>query len=159
LCVAAEFKSVPGNLHFNDPQPKLKELDGLIQIVCEPLTVKEGDLCGVSSFGFGGTNAHAVVKLLGSHRHERGVVNGTSSQKDEAWMNISPVYGRTEEAVRKVLDTGVLSSVPMGKLFFFVVCCLFSSPSLRPSFIEEGRHVSISLSWSSSQWKSQSFQG
>lgn len=55
-------KLIPPNLHFNTPNPKIKGLqDGTLKVVTEP-TKFNGGLIGVSSFGFGGTNAHVVVK-------------------------------------------------------------------------------------------------
>lgn len=53
---------IPGNLHYNSPNVDIPGLtDGNIQVVSQN---KEwnGGLVGVNSFGFGGSNVHAVLR-------------------------------------------------------------------------------------------------
>ncbi|NXD84156.1 FAS synthase, partial [Halcyon senegalensis] len=50
------------NLHFSTPHPDIPALqDGSLMVVCKPMPVK-GGLVGVSSFGFGGANAHVILR-------------------------------------------------------------------------------------------------
>ncbi len=53
-------KYVP-NLHFNDPNPAIdfNNIPFIVQQQVEDITA--GIICGMSSFGFGGTNVHAVL--------------------------------------------------------------------------------------------------
>ncbi|MGD0023031.1 MAG: SDR family NAD(P)-dependent oxidoreductase, partial [Xanthobacteraceae bacterium] len=70
VLLALRHRKVPGNLHFAAPNPKI-EFDRLkLRVVTEMVPLP--DHCppvvmGVNSFGFGGTNAHVVVR---EHRPE-----------------------------------------------------------------------------------------
>ncbi|XP_054762953.2 fatty acid synthase-like [Lytechinus pictus] len=53
---------IPPNIHFNEPHPDISALkDGRMKVVTEP-TPYNGGYVGVSSFGFGGSNVHVIVK-------------------------------------------------------------------------------------------------
>lgn len=63
--LALKHKQIPGNLHFETPNPKI-DFEKLNLRVPQTLETwpKNGDrrLAGVNSFGFGGTNAHVVLE-------------------------------------------------------------------------------------------------
>lgn len=62
LIIAMEEHMIPANLHFNEPSdylPSIKE--GKLEVVAKN-TPWSGGLIGVNSFGFGGANAHVIVK-------------------------------------------------------------------------------------------------
>ena len=67
LVMALEHRHVPGNLHFSELNPEL-DLDGFDVVLPGPggeqLPGSSSGrfIGGVSSFGFGGTNAHAIVE-------------------------------------------------------------------------------------------------
>lgn len=76
--LALQHESIPPNLHLTAPNPKLPSTNGLIRFPAEMLPWVRGTrsrLAGVSSFGFGGTNAHIIVgeAPAQSARKERGV--------------------------------------------------------------------------------------
>ena len=50
---------IPPHLHYETPNPGMNL--GPLQIPTEPVPYPSGSLAGVSSFGFGGTNAHVVL--------------------------------------------------------------------------------------------------
>lgn len=53
---------IPPNLHFNTPNPDIIGLqDGTLKVVVEP-TQFNGGYVGLSSFGFGGSNVHVILK-------------------------------------------------------------------------------------------------
>lgn len=53
---------IPPNLHYKDPNPNIPALvDGRLKVVTEK-TPWTGGLIGVNSFGFGGSNAHVVLR-------------------------------------------------------------------------------------------------
>ena len=53
---------IPPNIHFNEPNPDITALqDGRMKVVTET-TPYQGGYVGVSSFGFGGSNVHVIVK-------------------------------------------------------------------------------------------------
>lgn len=62
--LALQHREIPGNLNFQTPNPRI-EFDKLklrVQQVLEPWPARPGSaLAGVNSFGFGGTNAHAIL--------------------------------------------------------------------------------------------------
>ena len=63
--LALSHDRLPRSLHFETPNPNI-DFEGLnLSVAATPLTLPERDgtprLAGVNSFGFGGTNAHAVV--------------------------------------------------------------------------------------------------
>jgi acyl transferase domain-containing protein/ubiquinone/menaquinone biosynthesis C-methylase UbiE/acyl carrier protein len=65
VLLALEHRQLPGNLHFNTPNPKIPFADLKLEVVDRPTPLPDRDLpliMGVSSYGFGGTNAHVVVQ-------------------------------------------------------------------------------------------------
>ena len=65
VALSLKHQQIPPSLHFNEPNPYI-DFDALpvrIQQTLEPWPMDEGAaLAGVSSFGFGGTNAHVVLQ-------------------------------------------------------------------------------------------------
>ncbi|XP_011311362.1 fatty acid synthase [Fopius arisanus] len=62
VVIAMEAGIIPGNLHFRDPNPDLTALfDGSISVV-DKNTFWNGGLVGINSFGFGGANAHIILR-------------------------------------------------------------------------------------------------
>ena len=65
VALSMHHKVLPPNLHFREPNPHIHfdELRIRVQDTLEPWTSELGRrIAGVSSFGFGGTNAHLVVE-------------------------------------------------------------------------------------------------
>ncbi len=65
VALAIHHQRIPGNVHFQSPNPQI-DFDGLnlrVPITAEPWPVGPAGrrLAGVNSFGFGGTNAHAIL--------------------------------------------------------------------------------------------------
>ncbi|XP_050301861.1 fatty acid synthase [Anthonomus grandis grandis] len=94
IVIAMEQGVIPGNLHFKSPNLDIPALsDGRLKVVSknEPWN---GGIVGVNSFGFGGANAHIVLK---------------SNPKPKQKWPLGPVprvvgvSGRTEEAVKNFL--------------------------------------------------------
>ncbi|KAK3090166.1 hypothetical protein FSP39_009679 [Pinctada imbricata] len=62
VIISMEDGYVPANLHYNTPNPDIPGLtDGRLQVVTER-TPLLGSIVGINSFGFGGSNVHAVLK-------------------------------------------------------------------------------------------------
>ncbi len=60
--LAFEHRLLPPSLHFEEPNPHIPFGKLGLEVVTEPRSLGEGELlAGVNSFGFGGTNAHAVL--------------------------------------------------------------------------------------------------
>lgn len=98
VLIAMEAGVIPANLHFNIPNPNIPALnEGRIRVV-DKATPWNGGLVGINSFGFGGANAHVILR-------------SNPKPKSSPLLNIaelSPkliaVSGRTEEAVHTLLD-------------------------------------------------------
>ena len=88
---------IPPNLNFKNIRKGIKALEeGRLKVVTEP-TPWKGGLVGINSFGFGGANAHILIK---SHSKEK--VNG--GQPQDGLPRLICVSGRTEMAVNTLLD-------------------------------------------------------
>ena len=85
------------NLHYKNPRCGVPALaDGRIQVVTEPTPWSDGYV-GINSFGFGGANAHILLK---SNPKEK-INNGAPSDNLPRLVSVS---GRTEEAVLSIID-------------------------------------------------------
>jgi acyl transferase domain-containing protein/NADPH:quinone reductase-like Zn-dependent oxidoreductase/acyl carrier protein len=63
--LVAERGTIPPSLHCETPNPNIPFDDLNLRLASKPVAVKKGPrpyLVGVNSFGFGGTNAHAVLE-------------------------------------------------------------------------------------------------
>ncbi|KAL1517282.1 hypothetical protein ABEB36_001067 [Hypothenemus hampei] len=94
IVIAMENGIIPQNLHFKSPNPDIPALnDGRLKVVAqnEPWN---GGIVAINSFGFGGANAHIVLK--------------SNPKPKENWPlgpipRVVGVSGRTEEAVKNFL--------------------------------------------------------
>ena len=62
--LALEHDLLPASLHFDEPNPDIPFSNLNLQVAGEPISLdkrNETRFAGVSSFGFGGTNAHVIV--------------------------------------------------------------------------------------------------
>ncbi|MFK7874841.1 MAG: SDR family NAD(P)-dependent oxidoreductase [Paracoccaceae bacterium] len=63
VLLSLKHRQIPANLHYNTPNPKIKFDEWRLQVVDTALPLpKEPVVIGINSFGFGGTNAHAIVE-------------------------------------------------------------------------------------------------
>ncbi|NXL79375.1 FAS synthase, partial [Leptocoma aspasia] len=83
------------NIHFNSPNPDIPALhDGSLEVVCKPTPVK-GGLIGINSFGFGGANAHVIL---------RPNKNKCQPLKTSNMPRLVQISGRTQEAVEALIE-------------------------------------------------------
>ncbi|XP_059050662.1 fatty acid synthase-like [Achroia grisella] len=98
VLVAMEKGVIPGNLHYNIPNPDIPSLaDGRIKVV-DRNTPWEGGLVAVNSFGFGGANAHVILESERAHGKRE------SARAPYALPRLVVASGRTEPAVRALLE-------------------------------------------------------
>lgn len=96
VIIANETGKIPPNLHYKRPREDLKALEeGRIRVVTEP-EPWNGGYIGVSSFGFGGANAHILFKSNDKEKIDGG------APKDDL-PRLVAASGRTEEAVESFL--------------------------------------------------------
>ncbi len=65
VLLALRHREIPGNLHFNTPNPKIDFEEGRLKVVDQAVALPQTDkplTFGINSFGFGGTNAHAIIR-------------------------------------------------------------------------------------------------
>ncbi|XP_062142806.1 fatty acid synthase [Drosophila sulfurigaster albostrigata] len=96
ILIAMEEGVIPANLHYNKPNPDLYGLlDGRLKVVDKNLPWN-GGIIGLNSFGFGGANAHVILK---SNPKPKTVTPLNSSPK------LVVASGRTFEAVQTLLES------------------------------------------------------
>ncbi|XP_011142771.1 fatty acid synthase [Harpegnathos saltator] len=98
VLIAMESGVIPPNLHFNVPNPDIPALiEGRIRVV-DKTTPWNGGLVAVNSFGFGGANAHIILRS--NPKPKLSPMLNTS----EPVLKLVAVSGRTEEAVHAMLN-------------------------------------------------------
>lgn len=97
MVIANETGFLLPNLHYKRPREGVKALEeGRLKVVTE-VTPWDGGLVGINSFGFGGANAHVLLKT-----HDKNKVNGGAPTDDLPRLGIAS--SRTMEGVRALLD-------------------------------------------------------
>lgn len=98
VCLAIHNNKIPPNIHFVTPRPTIPALvEGRMLVVTEAQELKSPYI-GINSFGFGGANAHLLVK---GHIKEK-VNFGIPTDPLPRLVNFA---GRTEECVGEVFDS------------------------------------------------------
>lgn len=96
VVIANESGKIPPNLNYKKPRDGVKALEeGRIRVITEP-EPWSGGYVGVSSFGFGGANAHILLKS-----NDKEKING-GAPKDNL-PRLVVVSGRIEDAVASLL--------------------------------------------------------
>jgi acyl transferase domain-containing protein/acyl-CoA synthetase (AMP-forming)/AMP-acid ligase II/acyl carrier protein/NAD(P)-dependent dehydrogenase (short-subunit alcohol dehydrogenase family) len=71
ILLSFRHQQIPGNLHFHRPNPLIPWKTAQIKVVDKPVSwpADKKRLAGISSFGFSGTNAHAIIEAPAVARH------------------------------------------------------------------------------------------
>lgn len=64
---ALNYGTIPPNLHFHQPNQYIDFESNHIEVVTRETPIDQEAIIGVSSFGFGGTNAHIIIKGVEDH--------------------------------------------------------------------------------------------
>nr|AGQ04168.1 CG3524 [Drosophila birchii] len=100
MIIAMEEGVIPKNLHYRKPNPAVQALvDGRLKVVDRNLPW-QGGIVGLNSFGFGGANAHVVLR---SHTKSKPPKASSKAVETEQSLKLVTCSGRTEEAVEKLL--------------------------------------------------------
>ncbi|XP_063931279.1 fatty acid synthase [Zophobas morio] len=95
IVIAMETGTIPANLHFKSPNQDIPALsDGRLKVVSRNEPWK-GGIIGINSFGFGGANAHIILKSNPKPK---------TSWPADPLPRVVGVSGRTQEAVNNFLD-------------------------------------------------------
>ncbi|XP_039308272.1 fatty acid synthase [Solenopsis invicta] len=98
VLIAMETGVIPANLNYDKPNPNIPALkEGRIRVV-DKATPWNGGLVGINSFGFGGANAHVILRSNPKPKLSP-LLNMT-----ELLPKLVVVSGRTKEAVHTLLD-------------------------------------------------------
>jgi myxalamid-type polyketide synthase MxaD len=102
VALALRNAEIPASLHFQEPNPHIAfdELPIRVQTRPGPWSAENGPpLAGVSSFGFGGTNAHVVVQQAPDARSKNREAVASKS------CYLLPLSARSPEALQAVART------------------------------------------------------
>jgi iturin family lipopeptide synthetase A len=94
LILSLAHEALPKHLHLETPNPQLGLHDGRLRIPTEVLSwprTGRPRLAGVSAFGFGGTNAHAILEEPPA---------ATPSRLKARSVHVLPVHAKTETQLR-----------------------------------------------------------
>ena len=111
VALALKAREIPPSLNFVEPNPHIPfdQLPLRVQTTLAPWPAGAAPaLAGVSSFGFGGTNAHVVLQEAPTPRPDPGV----ASRGEDSWAEIRgpagvcllPLSARCPEALRELAE-------------------------------------------------------
>ena len=102
VALALKHSEIPASLHYQEPNSHIPfdELPIRVQTGPAPWSAEKGPpLAGVSSFGFGGTNAHVVLQQVPQSSIENASVSAAKS------CYLLPLSARSPEALRAAAQT------------------------------------------------------
>ncbi|MGB9513234.1 MAG: beta-ketoacyl synthase N-terminal-like domain-containing protein, partial [Candidatus Acidiferrum sp.] len=97
VALALRHREIPASLHFKNPNPHIPfdTLPLRVQTTLSPWPAESGPaLAGVSSFGFGGTNAHVVLEEAPP------AIPGMPNAERKIGAHLLPMSARSPEALR-----------------------------------------------------------
>lgn len=95
VLLAMEAGVIPANLHYKSPNPDLYGIvDGSVKVI-DTNTPWNGGIVGLNSFGFGGANAHVILKSNPKPK---------ATTPTDTIPRLVTLSGRTTEAVEIVLE-------------------------------------------------------
>ena len=102
LCL--EHKTIPPQIKFNTPNPKIPFAEKNLQVALEPVAWPKdrAERVSVNSFGIGGTNAHVIVDSYAQARPQVNGVNGTNGTTTAARIpQLIVLSGNTQESLKQ----------------------------------------------------------
>jgi acyl transferase domain-containing protein/surfactin synthase thioesterase subunit len=101
VALALQHRQIPASLHFQNPNPyiSLDKLPLKVQTALEPWG-GESLLAGVSSFGFGGTNAHVVLEAA-----PESIAAPQPTQNPDQTCYLLPLSAKTSEALQSLAQS------------------------------------------------------
>jgi acyl transferase domain-containing protein/acyl-CoA synthetase (AMP-forming)/AMP-acid ligase II/acyl carrier protein len=115
--LALHHRAIPPSLNFTEPNPHIP-FDELPLDIAQTLSPWPGNggraIAGVSSFGFGGTNAHAVLA-------EAPQVRITPAAQDKDRAELLPLSARTPEALEELVggyEMALVTGTPLADLCY-----------------------------------------
>ncbi|XP_034666101.1 fatty acid synthase [Drosophila subobscura] len=101
MIIAMEEGILPSNLHYRTPNPAVPALvEGRLKVVDRNMPW-QGGIVGLNSFGFGGANAHVILRSHGKSKAPKATPKATA---EEQCLKLVVCSGRTEPAVQQLLQ-------------------------------------------------------
>ena len=102
--LALKHRAIPANLHFHEPNPQIPFTELPLEVPCALLPCAGAGpiFAGVSSFGFGGTNAHVVLE--GVAKAEPVAESRPVAVTDSATAFLLLVSARRPEALKALAE-------------------------------------------------------
>ncbi|XP_022832191.1 fatty acid synthase-like [Spodoptera litura] len=97
MCIAYNTGYIPPNIHFKTPREGVAALAEKRLAVVTDKTPWGRGMSGVNSFGFGGANAHVLLKDVAREKVNHGLPSDNLPR-------LACVSGRTKSAVARILD-------------------------------------------------------
>jgi myxalamid-type polyketide synthase MxaB len=95
--------AIPPHLHLHQPNPMIPWDKLPIRVVSEPTPWPAGKrIAGVSSFGFGGTNAHVIVEQAPARPHGGLTPRPSSGPAVERPMHVLTLSAKSDAALRQL---------------------------------------------------------
>jgi myxalamid-type polyketide synthase MxaE and MxaD len=125
VALALDKRMLPPSLHFERPNPHIpfEELRLDVARTLEPWPADPGEACaGVSSFGFGGTNAHVVVAeapvpvardVAPRELDEEDLLLPISTRRREALLDLAQAYRRRLDGADRIELEDVCSTAAL----------------------------------------------
>lgn len=111
MIIAFETGFVPPNINYTSPRDDIDAFaNGTIRVLTKPLSLKNGYI-SINSFGFGGCNAHLLLKW----NIKQKINNGAPSDELPRLVTLS---GRTKESVNSFLND---VSIDISKTILFLI--------------------------------------
>jgi acyl transferase domain-containing protein/NADPH:quinone reductase-like Zn-dependent oxidoreductase/surfactin synthase thioesterase subunit/NAD(P)-dependent dehydrogenase (short-subunit alcohol dehydrogenase family)/ubiquinone/menaquinone biosynthesis C-methylase UbiE len=105
VVLAIEHDQLPANLHFKTPNPDIPFEDLRLSVVSQPRPWLAGPKlrrAGVNSFGFGGTNAHAVIEEYPQQKQRPQTTNNQEEEGTAALCYPFVLSAHTKKAVEEL---------------------------------------------------------
>ncbi|WP_225931589.1 type I polyketide synthase [Leptolyngbya sp. 7M] len=127
VVLALQHRQLPPSLHFQSPNPYIP-LDRLPLKVQQTLEEWTPDLrlAGVSSFGFGGTNAHVILQAAPTDANHR-PTDTTATHPATNLTYLLPLSARSPEALRSLAQFYQTFLTTHAEVNFEQICCTAST--------------------------------
>ncbi len=113
VLLALRHGQIPGNLHFNTPNPKIDFEAGRLSVVDVTQPLPRGDeplIFGINSFGFGGTNAHVVLQEYKPRSPEAAPQPRPMEEAaGEGWGDLLVLSAQSPESLDRAVDLNLVA--------------------------------------------------
>ncbi len=122
VALALQHERIPKNLNFQTGNPRIDWKNSVVKLPLEPIEWRRGRhrrVAGVSSYGFSGTNAHAIIEEAPRRRRVRrraqregGELVLLTARSDSDLSRMAEQYAdRLEKAGHELVDVGYTAAI------------------------------------------------